>query len=109
MNSFLASRWLSKPNSQLSAEGRALIADVKDVIDNAKQLLLTKNEGNLLQDFIYQCQVAGTGSASTPNAGPNSQQAKQQGKQALDGLRTLGTLLISNGQFRKLRMYYSLP
>jgi hypothetical protein len=28
--------------------------------------------------------------------------AKQHGNEALDGLRTLGTLLISNGQFRKL-------
>jgi len=69
-------------------------------------LLLSKNQGNLLQDFIWQCQGLSGGSASTPNAPVDSQTAKQHGNQALNGLRTLGTLIISNGQFRKLRMYY---
>jgi len=79
-----------------------LIADVRDVVEKAKILMLTKNEGNLLQDFIWQCRGINGGSAGTPNAPVDKNTAKQHGNEALDGLRTLGTLIISNGQFRKL-------
>jgi len=81
-----------------------LVTDLRRVVEEAKILLLSKNQGNLLQDFIWQCQGLSGGSASTPNAPIDSETAKQHGNQALNGLRTLGTLLISNGQFRKLRM-----
>jgi hypothetical protein len=56
----------------------------------------------LLQDFIWQAeQITGAG---TPLRGApvDKDTAKQHGNEALEGLRTLGTLLISNGQFRKL-------
>lgn len=102
MNSFLASKELSQPSKNLSEEGRALMADVRDVVEKAKILLLTKNEGNLLQDFIWQCQQIDAAGAGGPNAPVDKETAKQHGNQALDGLKTLGTLVISNGQFRKL-------
>ena len=76
--------------------------DVRNVIEEAKILLLTKNEGNLLQDFIWQTQQIGGGNAALPNAPIDKDTAKQHGNQALEGLRTLGTLIVSNGQFRKL-------
>lgn len=84
------------------------MADVRDVVERAKMLMLTKNEGNLLQDFIWQAQGIDGGAAGSPDAPIDSGTAKQQGKEALDGLRTLGTLVISNGQFRKLRKLPSL-
>ncbi len=93
---------LSNPSQKLSAEGRALVADFRDVVEQAKYLLLTKNEGNLLQDFIWQSQKIDGGDAALPNAPIDKDTAKQHGNQALEGLRTLGTLIISNGQFRKL-------
>lgn len=105
MNSFLASKELSQPSKNLSEEGRALMADVRDVVEKAKILLLTKNEGNLLQDFIWQCQQIDAAGAGGPNAPVDKETAKQHGNQALDGLKTLGTLVISNGQFRKLCTY----
>jgi len=83
-----------------------LVADVRDVVEKAKMLMLTKNEGNLLQDFIWQCQGISGGNAGTPNAPVDKDTAKQHGNEALDGLRTLGTLIISNGQFRKLRKIF---
>lgn len=49
----------------------------------------------------------GSGNAKLPGAPIDKGTAQQHGNQALDGLRTLGTLLISNGQFRKLRMFVS--
>lgn len=103
MNSALASKALSNPSSKLSAEGRELIGDLRDVIEKSKVLFLTKNEGNLLQDFAWQCQTVGSGDASKPNLPVDKDTARQHGNEALEGLRTLGTLLITNGQFRKLR------
>lgn len=93
---------LTNPPKELSEEGRHLVADLRDVIEKAKLLLLTKNEGNLLQDFIWQTQHISSGDAQKPGAPLDKETAKQHGNEALDGLRTLGTLVISNGQFRKL-------
>ena len=73
------------------------------MIEQAKILLLTKNDGNLLQDFIWQTTQFDPKTVDTPNAPVQKDQAKQDGDEALQGLRTLGTLLITNGQFRKLR------
>jgi Family of unknown function (DUF5923) len=80
------------------------IADLEltDVVEQAKYLLLTKNEGNLLQDFIWESQKITGADAALPNAPVDKDTAKQHGNQALEGLRTLGTLIITNGQFRKL-------
>jgi Family of unknown function (DUF5923) len=103
LNSFIASDALSSPSTKLSAEGRGLVSDFRDVVNQAKHLLLTKNEGNLLQDFIWQAQQIEGGDATGPTAPIGSDQAKQHGNEALGGLRTLGTLLVTNGQFRKLR------
>lgn len=72
------------------------------MINQAKYLLLVKNEGNLLQDFIWQTQHISAADAKLPGAPTDKETAQQHGNQALEGLRTLGTLLISNGQFRKL-------
>jgi hypothetical protein len=102
LNSFLASKALSKPSDKLSSDGKQLVADFRDVVEQAKILLLTKNEGNLLQDFIWQTQKISGGDAAVPGAPVDKDTAKQHGNEALEGLRTLGTLIISNGQFRKL-------
>ena len=102
MNTALEWNGLNKPNSKLSEEGRVLVSDLRDVIEKAKILLLTKNQGNLIQDFIYQTQHIGKGDAHGVNAPVNKETAKQQGNEALEGLRTLGELIITNGQFRKL-------
>ncbi|EUC28394.1 hypothetical protein COCCADRAFT_41078 [Bipolaris zeicola 26-R-13] len=102
LNSALAHRALNSPSKKLSPEGQSLVTDLKNVIEQAKILLLTKNEGNLLQDFIWQAEHVSTAGANRPNAPVDKDTARQDGNNALEGLRTLGTLLISNGQFRKL-------
>lgn len=102
INSALEWGPLSTPTKKLSSDGQQLVGDLRKVIENAKVLLLSKNDGNLLQDFIWQTQQIGSGNASMPNAPLDKDTAKQHGQQALEGLRTLGNLLITNGQFRKL-------
>ncbi|KAI1339402.1 hypothetical protein F5Y15DRAFT_87576 [Xylariaceae sp. FL0016] len=102
LNSFLKSKPLSSPSQKLSPEGRALVSDFQNVVKQAQHLLLSKNEGNLLQDFIWQTQQWDPKAVNTPGAPVDKETAKQHGDKALEGLRTLGTLLITNGQFRKL-------
>ncbi|KAK2605426.1 hypothetical protein N8I77_008263 [Diaporthe amygdali] len=102
LNSFLASKALSSPADKLSTEGKALVKDFREVVTQAKNLLLSKNEGNLLQDFIWQTTQFDPNAISAPNAPVNKETAQQHGDKALQGLRTLGTLIITNGQFRKL-------
>jgi len=102
LNSFLASRPLSKPSERLSADGKTLVADFREVVQQAKLLLLTKNEGELLQDFIWQCQKIDGGNAAVPGAPVNQETAQQHAQHAKEGFRTLGQLIITNGEFRKL-------
>ncbi|KAL1875153.1 hypothetical protein Daus18300_003221 [Diaporthe australafricana] len=102
LNSFLASKALAKPGDKLSTEGKALVNDFREVVTQAKNLLLSKNEGNLLQDFIWQTTQFDAKAVGTPGAPVNKETAQQHGDKALQGLRTLGTLIITNGQFRKL-------
>lgn len=102
LNSFLKAKPLATPSNRLSPEGHALVADLRDVVKQAQYLLLTKNQGDLLQDFIWQSQNIDGGNAGLPGAPIDKETAQQHGNEALEGLRTLGTLIISNGQFRKL-------
>ncbi|RMZ06246.1 hypothetical protein D0862_04693 [Hortaea werneckii] len=102
MNSALQWEGLKNPPKKLSTEGQQLVGDLRDVIEKAKILLLSKNQGNLLQDFIWQTQGVGAGNAQKPGAPVDKETAKQQGNEAAEGLKTLGNLLVTNGQFRKL-------
>lgn len=101
MNSALASDMLNNPSKDLSREGRELVGDLRDVIKNAQVLLLSKNHRESIQKFVYYCSEADP-SAATPNAPVSTDKAKRDGDRALQSLKTLGTLVITNGQFRKL-------
>lgn len=102
LNSFSNSKALTNQPEQLSAEGKVLVQDTREVIRLAKNLLLSKNDGNILQDFIWQTTQFDPTGVNSPGAPISKDQAKRDGDDALEGLRTLGTLLITNGQFRKL-------
>ncbi|PVI01420.1 hypothetical protein DM02DRAFT_344298 [Periconia macrospinosa] len=102
LNSLLASKALNSPSKKLSAEGQSLVNDLKLVIEQAKNIVLTKNEGNLLQDFIWQTEQVTAANAQIPGAPIDKDTARQHGNEVLQGFRTLGTLILSNGQFRKL-------
>lgn len=106
LNSFLATRALSRPSDKLSEEGKNLVQDTRNVVEEAKKLLLSKNDGNLLQDFIWQTASYDYKSVKGPNAPVSKDEAQRDGEEALQGLRTLGQLLITNGQFRKLRKFH---
>jgi hypothetical protein len=102
LNSLLSSKGLSAPPQELSAEGKILVTDVCEVIFQAKELVLSKNSGNLLQDFVWQTRQFDPSSVSTVKSPVDKDRAKRDSNDALEGLRTLGRLIITNGQFRKL-------
>jgi hypothetical protein len=106
LNSFLDSKALTSPSDKLSDDGKQLVQDTREVVEQAKKLLLSKNEGNLLQDFIWQTSTYDYKNVKGPNAPVTKDDTKRDGDEALQGLRTLGTLIITNGQFRKLRMCF---
>ncbi|CAD6506128.1 BgTH12-07058 [Blumeria graminis f. sp. triticale] len=102
LNSFLASKALVNPSPEISPLGHDLIDDVRNVMEQSKLLILTKNKGDLIQNFIWQSQCVQISKDSDLEAPVDKESAKQHGQKALDGFRTLGMLIISNGQFRKL-------
>ncbi|OKL55884.1 hypothetical protein UA08_08946 [Talaromyces atroroseus] len=107
LNSAVNSKWLASPSKQLSLDGQTLVKDLRDVIDKSKLLFLTKNEGELLQEFIWEAQHI-TGEDFQKISGPVDKDfARQDADKAAEGFRTLGTLLITNGEFRKL--YINCP
>lgn len=79
-----------------------MVDDARTAVKEAQKLLLSKNEGNLLQEFIWDAQHIDGAGAGTPNAPVDKATAQQHGDQAVEGLKTLGRLILSNGQFRKL-------
>jgi len=109
LNSALQSRALTKPSNRLSDEGHKLVDDLADVIEKAKILLLSKNQGQLIQQFIWNVNRTGRSFGqdgklkSEKTQGPVSKEtAQQDGQNALEGLKQLAKLIVSNGQFRKL-------
>lgn len=78
------------------------------MVIQAKNLLLSKNQGNLLQDFIWQTEQFDPKAVDVPGVPVDKELAQQHGNKAMEGLRTLGTLIITNGQFRKLRKSFFL-
>ncbi|KAJ6029300.1 hypothetical protein N7444_012287 [Penicillium canescens] len=102
LNSALNSKALSSPPKELSADGKTLVADLRNVIEQAKKMLLVKNEGESIQDFIWQAQKITTGDSQKPNLPIDKESGQQDANRAAEGLKTLGTLMITNGEFRKL-------
>jgi len=103
LTSAVESDMLTNPSEKLSEEGRQLVKDLRDVIDSAKLLLLKKNYNEELQNFLYHTmRAAATPDARNIDAPVSQDRAKEHGNETLNGLRTLGRLVLTNGQFRKI-------
>ncbi|KAF8534551.1 hypothetical protein BDD12DRAFT_756011 [Trichophaea hybrida] len=104
LSSFLNHNKLRNPNDQLSSEGKAILEDFRIVVEEAKRLLLTKNYDQALQEFIWNAtQLSQKGvPAGTPGAPVDKDSVNRDAQQGLEGLKTLGQLILTNGQFRKL-------
>lgn len=91
--------------SKLSKDGKELVEDFRDIIRIAKQIVVEKNDDELLQNFIYHTTKVQTPSAEqikNVNTATSQQDMQADGQQAVEHLRTLGKLIFTNSEFRKL-------
>lgn len=107
LSSLTAHKKLRTPNEKLSPEGRVLLDDFRNVVEEAKRLLLVKNHDQALQEFVWATTTLGQKGGpqtTTPGAPVNKDTVNRDAEKATNGLNTLGRLMITNGQFRKLIM-----
>jgi Family of unknown function (DUF5923) len=100
LSSFTNHKKLRNPNQNLSEEGKVILEDFRNAVEEAKRLLLIKNHDQVLQEFIWnttQLGVKGGPNTSTPGAPVSRDAASRDAEQARAGFRTLGELLITNG------------
>ncbi|KAK9366573.1 hypothetical protein V1509DRAFT_629410 [Lipomyces kononenkoae] len=111
LNSLLATDFMSADSTwrkKLSEEGRLLLKDFAKVVEDAKILVLSKNYDNLFQEFAWHSSQMSTGErpqlrVTTSGASDaEKDSATLYDHDVVKGLRDLGTLIITNGQFRKL-------
>ncbi|KAL3476368.1 hypothetical protein BJX99DRAFT_142095 [Aspergillus californicus] len=102
LNTALNHRSLKSPSGELSQEGRALVQDLRQVIEEAKRLILSKNDGQILQEFIYDAEQVTADDVQKPDVSVSRESTEQDAARAKEGLKSLGNLLVTNGEFRKL-------
>lgn len=90
---------------QLSPEGRKLIQDVKDIIETARVIVKEKNGDELFQNFIWHTRDVDADKLKrdpkdvVPENQPDAASDKEQ---AVQHLRTLLNLVLTNSEARKL-------
>ena len=99
------------PESDLSPEGKKLIADTRDIIETARLIVKEKNADELFQNFIWHTRDTNFDQAKKdPNqvVPIDQQKAKSDGQQAVAHLRTLLSLILTNAEVRKLLSDFSV-
>jgi hypothetical protein len=97
--------------SALSPQGRQLIQDTRDIIDTARKIVVEKNADELFQQFVWHTRDVDVDRAKKDpgEVVPVSQEkAKADGKQAVQHLRTLLSLVLTNSEVRKLLSDFTL-
>ena len=93
------------PESELSSEGRKLIADARDIVETARLIVKEKNADELFQNFIWHTRDTDfdQGKKDPNEVIPvDKEKAKSDGQQAVAHLRTLLSLILTNAEVRKL-------
>ncbi|KAJ7158718.1 hypothetical protein C8R46DRAFT_1224650 [Mycena filopes] len=92
---------------RLSTDGKTLISDIRDILSTFSRSLEDKNQGELLQRFVWSTRGVDTSSVK-PKDGDKKQanahvdQAKSDAAEANKHLRTLLNIILTNGEARKL-------
>ncbi|KAF8492864.1 hypothetical protein F5888DRAFT_1728342 [Russula emetica] len=96
---------------QLSPEGRKLIQDCRDIIETARIIVREKNSDELFQNFLWNTSsVDLTNARKDPNEVLPVEKSKVQDDrhQAARHLRTLGDLIATNSEVRKILSDFSV-
>ncbi|KAI0954376.1 hypothetical protein AcV7_007628 [Taiwanofungus camphoratus] len=91
--------------TQLSQDGQRLINDARDIIETARLILQQKNADELFQNFVWHTRQADLSSAKKDPSDlvpVDKDKAKSDGQQAVQHLRTLLALVLTNAEVRKL-------
>ncbi|GAA5986554.1 hypothetical protein JCM11641_003673 [Rhodosporidiobolus odoratus] len=91
--------------SKLSKDGKGLVEDTRDIIRVLKQIVQEKNEDELIQNFIYHTRKTsppGINDLKNVSTGTDKGQMQDHADQAVEHLRTLGKLIFTNSEARKL-------
>jgi len=96
---------------KLSPEGRTLVQDVRDIIETARLMVEDKNADELFQNFVWHTRDVDLSHAKKDPADVlplGKEQAKDDGHQAVQHLRTILSLVLTNSEVRKLLSDFSL-
>ncbi|KAI0781790.1 hypothetical protein C8Q75DRAFT_790036 [Abortiporus biennis] len=99
------------PEKDLSPEGQKLVSDTRDIIETARLIVQEKNKDELFQNFIWHTRDIDVQSAkkSPSEVSPvDKEKAKSDGQQAVQHLRTLLSLILTNAEVRKLLSDFSV-
>jgi len=92
--------------SKLSREGQELVEQARAVIQDAKKLLLVKNQDELIQNFIWNTREIDVQShkenLKSTSAPVDKETARSEGQEAVQNLRVIAKLLFTNSEVRKL-------
>ncbi|KAI0634782.1 hypothetical protein C8Q77DRAFT_1053762 [Trametes polyzona] len=95
----------------LSPDGRRLIQDTRDIIETARDIVREKNADELFQNFVWHTRDVDVDQAKKdPNevVPVDKEKAKNDGQQAVQHLRTLLSLVLTNAEVRKLLTDFSV-
>ncbi|KAF8326038.1 uncharacterized protein EI90DRAFT_2930862 [Cantharellus anzutake] len=90
--------------SKLSPDGRRLIQDVQDILQTTRVMVKEKNADELFQNFLCHTSYADVQvpKATTEAVDVSQEDVKKDHEQAVEHLRTLLRLVLSNSEARKL-------
>jgi len=95
---------------KLSHEGRELIEDVQSIIETARRMVMEKNDDELFQNFLWETRQvdsqkvnpASSAGGTGVGAPVAKDDVKEDANQAAVHLKTLGKLIFTNSEVRKL-------
>ena len=99
------------PETELSPEGRKLIADARDIIETARLMVKEKNADELFQNFVWHTRDTNFDQAKKDPgelAPVGKETSKRDGQQAASRLRTLLSFIHANAEVRKLHSDFSV-
>ncbi|KAJ7689809.1 hypothetical protein B0H17DRAFT_602201 [Mycena rosella] len=93
--------------TKLSSEGRKLTDDLRDIINSFSALVKEKNNGEILQRFVWATRGFDTSNLQLAEGDKEKGQqhvdkGKRDAQQAAHHLRTLLSIVLTNGEMRKL-------
>ncbi|KAH9952567.1 hypothetical protein BGW80DRAFT_1420325 [Lactifluus volemus] len=97
---------------QLSPEGRKLIQDCRDIIETARLIIQEKNADELFQGFMWNTNSVDLDVAKKEDPKKvlpvEKSKVQDDGRQAARHLRTLGNLIATNSEVRKILSDFSV-